>query len=113
MPLLNVLGFDDAFDIASFSEQNDIATTNFAGYGQLSYDLTDRLSVTAGARRLVERKQIHTRRFGVTGDDLLDPVLGPIQIGTGPDQVLDGAPCAKLFEPGCDVATGRVQSSDD
>jgi len=110
--LLNALGFDDALAIGSFSEQNDIASTSLAGYGQLSYDLTQQLTLTTGLRRLVERKQIHTRRFGLTGDPLA-PVLGPIQVGLGPDGIRDGSPCSKVFQPGCDVATGRFRSADD
>ena len=134
-PFLNFLGFNDALDIASFSEQNDIANNNFAAYGQATYDFTERISLTAGLRRLVERKQIKTKRFSAVGDPFA-PMPGQLQTGVGNDARLNGDTCFKAFQPGCanivpltpvgpdglnnDMATlfpgvveGRFQSTDD
>jgi len=100
VPFLNFLGFKDTLDIASFSEQNDVANNNYAAYGQATYDFTERISLTAGLRRLVERKTIKTRRFSVTGDPF-NPSIGQLQIGVGDDNRLNGAKCFKAFQAGC------------
>ncbi len=60
-------------DPTAFSRQvYDQRTDNFAGFGQVSYDLTDKLTATAGARWTYEKKKI---TFDTT--DFLVFTLGP------------------------------------
>lgn len=94
----------------SYSERNWIKNNNFAAYGQFTYDLTDQLSLTAGVRRLVEKKRWKHRRHSLTGD-WWNPSLGPIQISVGQDGVRgteDDRPLDLVTTERFDAWTGLV-----
>jgi iron complex outermembrane receptor protein len=76
-PLLLFMFGDPLF--FSYAAVNATQNQNFAGYGQVTWNATPRLALTAGLRRLVERKQWDHRRHGLVGDPDF-PQLGPVQI---------------------------------
>ena len=56
--------------------------TSYAGYGELTYDVTDALSITAGLRFTHERKRVSQQEFSIRGEGVLgsgrvnEPALG-------------------------------------
>lgn len=55
---------------ANFEQDLEIKNTSYAAYGQATYDLTDQLNLTVGARVTTEKKTVGRRQ---TGQDSISP----------------------------------------
>ena len=96
-----IVGGELATPAFSYVEQNTVKNQNLAAYGQATWKATDRLSVTAGVRRLSERKDWKHRRSGVGGTPAA-PVLGALT--TAEDEVERFNAWTGLFNLSFDLA---------
>jgi len=68
----------------SYAAVNKTANQDMAGFGQLTWHATERLSLTGGVRRLTERKGWEHRRHELVGP-VGAPQIGSIQENAGPN----------------------------
>ncbi len=104
--------FDGPVNIAFVDTTNtaEIRNSSYAAFGQLGYDLTDRLGVTLGARYTIDEKANDARVFATR---LIDPgTLTPVPPVALPIQLLvdDASRTDRKFTP---AATVDFQFSDD
>lgn len=85
----------------SYVEKNTVKNQNLAAYGQATWNANERLSLTAGVRRLQERKDWKHRRFGVLGTPAA-PTLGAAT--TSEDQIERFNAWTGLFNVSYDLA---------
>jgi iron complex outermembrane receptor protein len=74
----------------SYAAVNATENQDLSAFAQGTWHATEQLSVTAGIRRLTERKGWKHRRHALVGTTS-DPQVGPIQANPGPDTALGTA----------------------
>jgi len=70
----------------SYAAVNKTANRDLSLFGQSTWHATERLSLTAGLRRLTERKGWEHRRHSLTGT-VASPMVGSVQQNPGPNNI--------------------------
>jgi iron complex outermembrane receptor protein len=70
----------------SYAAVNKTANRDLSGFGQATWHASERLSLTAGVRRVTERKGWEHRRHALVGT-VANPVVGLVQENAGPNGI--------------------------